>query len=110
MNSVRPALVRRSTLLASVLICVLCAHDRAEAAGGVKAGCEKAQKCEACHGLYGLAKIAKAPNIARQSERYLTEELNEFHSGERNNEMMSIEDLAAYYSAIQISVGKIPSP
>ena len=41
-----------------------------------------------------------------------------FKSGERKNEMMSIvvqdlsptdiEDLAAYYSAIEISVGKVP--
>ena len=71
-----------------------------------------------CHGLDGLAKIAEAPNLAGQNERYLTEQLGNFKGGVRQNEMMSIviqalsdddiANLAAYYSAIEISVGKIP--
>jgi cytochrome c553 len=88
------------------------------AAGDVKAGREKAQKCEACHGLDGLSKVVEAPNIAGQTEQYLIKQLNAFKSGERQNEMMSlvaptlkpgdIEDLAAYYAAIEITVGKLP--
>jgi len=71
-----------------------------------------------CHGLDGVAKIAEAPNLAGQNERYLTEQLGAFKSGVRQNEMMSIviqaltdddiANLAAYYSAIEITVGKIP--
>jgi cytochrome c553 len=48
----------------------------------------------------------------------LLAQLAAFKAGERQNEMMSIvsedlsptdiEDLAAYYSAIEISVGKVP--
>ncbi len=72
-----------------------------------------------CHGIDGIAKIAEAPNLAGQNERYLTEQLGAFKAGVRRNEMMSIviqplsdddiANLAAYYSAIEISVGKLPA-
>ena len=86
----------------------------------MKAGRSKAESvCAVCHGLDGLAKIAEAPNLAGQSENYLIKQLTAFKSGERKNEMMSIvsqslsdadiENLAAYYSAIEISVGKTPA-
>ena len=87
-------------------------------AGDVKAGRVKAEVCAVCHGLDGLAKIAEAPNIAGQNEHYLVEQLGAFQTGARNNEMMSIvikdlsqtdiENLAAYYSAIPITVGSSP--
>jgi cytochrome c553 len=90
----------------------------ADALGDVKAGREKAQKCEACHGLDGLSKIPEAPSLAGQNQPYMIEQLNLFKSGERKNDMMSliaptlspqdIEDLAAYYAAIEVKVGKIP--
>lgn len=88
------------------------------AAGDVKAGRAKAVMCQTCHGLDGLSKIPDAPNIAGQPEPYLTEQLHAYKSGARKNEMMSIvvptlsdadiENLAAYYSAIEITVSKIP--
>jgi cytochrome c553 len=98
---------------------LLCAGSALEAhAGGVKAGAAVAEKCQACHGLDGLAKIEEAPNIAGQNEQYLIKQLTAFKSGERQNEMMSlvapdlsdkdIEDLASYYSAIEIKVVSIP--
>ena len=75
--------------------------------------------CAVCHGVDGLSKIPEAPNIAGQNENYLIEQLTAFKSGERKNEMMSvvsqnlsdadIENLAAYYSGIEISVGKTPA-
>ncbi len=87
-------------------------------AGDVAMGASLAEKCEACHGLDGLAKIPEAPNIAGQNEQYLVKQLTAFKSGERQNEMMSlvaptlsdqdIENLASYYSAIEVTVGKIP--
>jgi cytochrome c553 len=90
------------------------AQDRAEA-GDAKVGRAKAESvCGVCHGVDGLAKIPEAPNLAGQSENYLTEQIAAFKSGERKNEMMSvvvqdlsetdIENLAAYYSGIEISV------
>jgi cytochrome c553 len=95
-------------------------QGRAYAQGDAKAGRQKAESvCSVCHGLDGLAKIPEAPNLAGQSEGYLIEQLNAFKSGERKNEMMSvvvqdlsptdIENLAAYYSGIEISVGKTPA-
>jgi cytochrome c553 len=100
------------------VVLVSVASPVAAYAGDVKSGAALAEKCEACHGLDGLSKIAEAPNIAGQSEQYLIEQLTAFKTGERHNEMMAIvaptlsdkdiEDLASYYSAIEITVGKIP--
>lgn len=74
--------------------------------------------CQTCHGLDGLSKIPDAPNIAGQPEPYIIAQLHAYKSGARKNEMMSIvvpvlsdadiENLAAYYSAIEINVGKMP--
>jgi cytochrome c553 len=100
-------------------VCLAVCFTAQAKAGDVKAGRAKAESvCGVCHGVDGLAKIPEAPNLAGQSESYLTEQITAFKSGERKNEMMSvvvqdlspddIENLAAYYSGIEISVGKIP--
>jgi cytochrome c553 len=100
------------------LVSVVAAEGHAHAAGDVKAGREKAQKCEVCHGLDGLSKVPEAPNLAGQNEEYMVEQLNAFKAGERKNDVMSmvaptlsskdIQDLAAYYAAIEVKVGKTP--
>jgi cytochrome c553 len=95
--------------------CLAMGFTAQAAAGDAKAGRAKAEAvCGVCHGVDGLAKIPEAPNLAAQSESYLTEQIAAFKSGERKNEMMSvvvqdltdadIENLAAYYSGIEISV------
>jgi cytochrome c553 len=104
------------TLFAS--ICLLAASGSVCSAGDVKAGRAKALMCQACHGLDGLSKVPDAPNIAGQTEPYIVAQLQAYKSGARKNEAMSvvapslsdtdIEDLAAYFSAIEISVVKIP--
>jgi cytochrome c553 len=91
---------------------------KADAAGSVTAGRQKALMCQTCHGLDGKAKIPEAPNLAGQSEIYLAKALNDYRSGARKNDMMSlvapalkdkdIDDLAAYYSAIEVTVGSPP--
>jgi cytochrome c553 len=83
-------------------------------AGDVAAGKRKAAQCQTCHGLDGLSKLPEAPNLAGQPEPYLTKALNDFRHGVRKNDMMTIvvkslsdadvADLAAYYSAIAITV------
>src|SRR3954454_20693491 len=103
-------------LLASV--CLLLAGGSVGNAGDVKAGRTKALMCQACHGLDGLSKTPDAPNIAAQIEPYLIVQLQAYKSGERKNDAMSviapslsdtdIEDLAAYFSAIEINVVKLP--
>jgi len=102
-------------LLAS---CLLAAGAGVCSAGDVKAGRAKALMCQACHGLDGLSKTPDAPNIAGQTEPYIVAQLQAYKSGARKNDAMSvvapslsdadIEDLAAYFSAIEISVVKIP--
>ena len=88
------------------------------AAGDVKAGRAKAQMCQACHGIDGLSKVPDAPNLAGQTAAYVAAQLQAFKSGARKNEAMSlvastlsdpdIDNLAAYYSAIEIKVVTIP--
>ena len=97
---------------------VLAGGGADSAAGDVKAGRLLAQKCQACHGLDGLAKTPDAPNLAGQSENYLAKALTDFKSGARKNEMMAlvaptlsdedIANLAAYFAAIEVTVGKAP--
>ena len=107
--------LRRSPKAVSIGACLAIVFAaQAEAQGDAKAGRQKAEVCAVCHGLDGLAKIPEAPNLAGQSEGYLIEQITAFKSGERKNEMMSvvvqdlsetdIENLAAYYSGIEISV------
>jgi cytochrome c553 len=103
-------------LLASIGL--LAASSGVCRAGDVKVGRAKALMCQACHGLDGLSKAPDAPNIAGQTEPYIAAQLQAFKSGIRKNDAMSvvapslsdqdIEDLAAYFSAIEISVVKIP--
>jgi cytochrome c553 len=111
-KAARPALC----LFASGLFLVAAAGMAA--AGDVKTGRAKAMMCQACHGLDGLSKTPDAPNIAGQLEGYLVAQLQAFKSGARKNDAMSvvapslsdkdIEDLAAYFAAIEVSVGKLP--
>jgi cytochrome c553 len=103
-------------VFASVLLLV--ASGSVCRAGDVKAGRAKALMCQACHGMDGLSKVPDAPNIAAQIEPYLVAQLKAYKTGTRKNEAMSvvapslsdtdIEDLAAYFSAIEINVVKMP--
>ena len=86
-------------------------------AGDIKAGRETAQVCAPCHGLDGVSKAMNAANIAGQLEFYLIEQLKAYRSGARQHDQMTIiaepltdkeiADLAAYYSAIEVTV-KLP--
>jgi cytochrome c553 len=101
-----------------VFVCVVIAAGSVCHAGDIKAGRTKALMCQACHGLDGLSKVPDAPNIAGQTEQYLVAQLQAFKTGVRKNDAMSvvapslsdgdIDDLAAYFSAIEIQVGKLP--
>jgi cytochrome c553 len=100
------------------VVCLLVAGGGVCSAGDVKTGRAKALMCQACHGLDGLSKVPDAPNIAGQTEPYIVAQLQAYKSGARKNDAMSvvapslsdadIEDLAAYFSAIEINVVKIP--
>jgi cytochrome c553 len=101
----------------AILFVVLTA-GAAAAAGDAKAGRQKALTCQACHGLDGQAKLPDAPNLAGQNAVYLVKALKDYRSGARRNEIMAvvtrkladqdIDDVAAYYAAIPVTVGPPP--
>ena len=86
----------------------------AVAAGDAAAGRKKIHMCQPCHGSDGISKLPEAPNLAGQTELYLAKSLNDYKSGVRKNEQMSVvapglsaedvADFAAYYSSIEITV------
>ena len=88
----------------------------APAAADPAAGRTKALTCQACHGLDGTSRLAEAPNLSGQVEQYLVKALQDYRSGARKNEMMTImagalkdeeiADLAAWYAAVKITVQK----
>ncbi|HET9670954.1 MAG TPA: cytochrome c [Rhodanobacteraceae bacterium] len=96
---------------------VVCASGLAQA-GDTKAGRARAQLCQTCHGIDGMSKVPDAPNIAGQVEGYIVTQLHAFKSGTRKSDPMNlvaaqlsdrdIEDLAAWYSSIEITLGKLP--
>lgn len=98
--------------LAAAIVAIAYA-TAAVAQGDPAAGHKKALQCQACHGLDGMAKLPDAPNLAGQNPVYLVKALQDFRSGARKNDMMSlvagklsdadIEDLAAYYASIKIT-------
>jgi cytochrome c553 len=101
----------RTALVAASLGCALLMASAASfAAGDAKAGRAKASACAACHGIDGMSKLPEAPNLAGQTEEYLVKALNDFRSGARQNDMMSmmaktlsdadVANLAAYYHSL----------
>jgi cytochrome c553 len=96
------------------------AASPAWADGNAAAGAQKikALGCIACHGRDGVSKLPEAPNLAGQVQVYLTTSLQAYRSGARKNELMNtvaarlsdsdVADLAAYYSAIPVSVTPPP--
>jgi cytochrome c553 len=95
-------------------VTALCLLWEPAGAADIEAGRAKAVLCQTCHGLDGLSKMPDAPHIAGQLEAYLVKAMLEFKSGARKNEMMTvvvamlseadIRNLAAYYSAIEVTV------
>ena len=87
-------------------------------AGGVTAGRQKAIACAVCHGPLGVATLPDAPNLAGQSAIYLVAQLKAYRGGTRQHEVMSlmakplsdadIDNLAAWYSSLQIEVKAKP--
>jgi cytochrome c553 len=113
------AAIKVAIYAATIAISAVALAGGAARAGDIAKGRHlAAAKCQMCHGLDGLSKLPQAPNLAGQVEPYLIEQMKAFHDGLRQNEMMSqiapglsaadIDDLAAYYAAIQVTIGKIP--
>jgi cytochrome c553 len=101
------ALATAAALLCAVLPWRAAAEDLA-------AGKAKAQSCAVCHGANGLSQMPGAPNLAGQTAIYVSEQLKNYRSGKRSNEIMSviakplsddeIANLAAWFESIRIQV------
>jgi len=110
-----PAAWRFAVIALAAAACGTATASAADLAHGRKIALTK---CQMCHGLDGQAKLPEAPNLSGQTELYLVKELNAFRSGERKNDTMSlvaptlsdddVADVAAYYAAIEITIGKVP--
>jgi cytochrome c553 len=93
---------------------VLAASFNVSFAGDVAAGKARAGMCATCHGPLGISQLPNAPHLAGQPEIYAIEQLKNYRSGKRANEVMAviakslsdkdIEDLAAWYASIEFTV------
>jgi cytochrome c553 len=94
-----------------LLVCLsINSHANDAAQGRAKADAA----CALCHGANGLATLPNAPNLAGQSAIYVSEQLKNYRSGKRQNEVMGmiakqltdseITHLAAWFSSIKVSV------
>ncbi len=83
-------------------------------ADDVMAGRAKAEvACALCHGPSGVASLPNAPHLAGQQAIYVSEQLRNYRSGKRQNEVMNmiakpltdleIAQLAAWFSAIKVT-------
>lgn len=100
-------------LAASVMACAPAMAQDAKA-GRAKASAQ----CAVCHGTNGIAQMPTAANLAGQQELYLLKALEDFRSGKRENEMMTViakglsdsdvANLAAWYASIQVTVQTPP--
>jgi cytochrome c553 len=92
---------------------LLMVNGRLAIAGDVIAGKARAAMCVTCHGGLGLSQMPNTPHLAGQPVIYLVEQLKNFRSGKRQNEVMGvmakpltdqeIENLAEWYASIQIT-------
>ncbi len=99
----------KKLFIAAILGSVLSAYANDVAEGRSKA--EAA--CALCHGPTGIATLPNAPNLAGQQAIYLTEQLRNYRSGKRQNEVMNmiakplsdadISHLAAWFSAVKVT-------
>ena len=102
--------MRNRLLIAVIGLSVGCAHAADPAVGRTKANAA----CAVCHGPTGMSMMPNAPHLAGQPAIYLVEQLKNYRSAKRAHEVMGviakpltdaeIDDLAAWYSSLQISV------
>jgi cytochrome c553 len=80
----------------------------------IAAGKQKAQSCAVCHGENGLSRTPDAPHLAGQPAIYLAQQLKNYRSGKRSNDVMNviakpltdadIDNLAEWFASFQIEV------
>jgi cytochrome c553 len=104
-----------SKFMWSIAVILGCIAGSASAEGDATAGKQKNALCQGCHGIkdfkMAYPKVYPVPKIGGQNVDYLVSALKAYRDGDRANETMhaiaadlsdqDIEDLAAYYSAVQ---------
>lgn len=100
----------KKTLFASLVLVAFNAFADDVIKGRTKADAA----CALCHGPLGIATLPNAPNLAGQQSIYLSEQLRNYRSGKRQNEVMGliakqltdleIAHLAAWFSAVKVTV------
>ncbi len=102
-------------LFHSVRIALVLMMAGTASAADLEAGkARAATACAVCHGPVGLSMQPNVPHLAGQPLFYLTEQLRNYRSGKRANEVMSviakpltdaeIDNLALWYSSLQVRV------
>jgi cytochrome c553 len=112
MNQTALPLVSHSRALRTAMVALLTLALSPAARADVPPGKLKSRPCSTCHGPSGLAVMPGAPNLAGQPAMYLEEQLKNFRSGVRQNEIMNlmakplsdqdIGDLAAWFESIRV--------
>jgi cytochrome c553 len=82
------------------------------AAADAQSGRAKAAACTVCHGQTGISNLPNVPHLAGQPAIYVDEQLRNYRSGKRQNEVMNvvakplsdadIADLAAWFATIKL--------
>jgi cytochrome c553 len=109
----------RLPILVSTLVLIASSTTAYAAESATTKGKAKAEaQCNVCHGANGMSQIPNAPHLAGQPEIYLIEQLKNYRSGKRANEVMAvlakplsdddIANLAAWYASIEIKATPKP--
>jgi cytochrome c553 len=103
---------RRSQILMITFVIASSALSYAAENAPAKGKAKAEAQCNVCHGADGMSQIPNAPHLAGQPEIYLVEQLKNYRSGKRANEVMAvlakpltdddIANLAAWYASIDI--------
>lgn len=111
MKHLIPSLKLSTVAQSSVAAFALLLVSFSASADSLEAGKTKAVSCIVCHGANGISQMPGAPNLAGQQAIYTMEQLKNFRSGKRTNEIMNviakplsdadISDLAAWFESIK---------
>lgn len=111
---IRGPLFYSSTMKNLLLTFLICAGFNAFADDLAEGRAKAEVACALCHGPTGVSMLPNAPNLAGQQAIYLSEQLRNYRSGKRQNEVMNmiaksltdseITNLSAWFSSIKVTV------
>ena len=106
-------MINRLPILVGAFVLFASSATSYAAESATSTGKAKAEaQCNVCHGANGMSQIPNAPHLAGQPEIYLIDQLKNYRSGKRVNEVMGvlakpltdddIANLAAWFASIEI--------